>query len=185
MWCLRRRSRARYTSPIPLAPSGANLDGTGAAMSGDLERMITALKLMPHPEGGYFRETYRAPGATAIYFVLPAGEFSAFHLLRESDEMWHHYAGDPVELHTISPDGEHRVEILGPEIERGERPQVLVPAGTLQAALARGPRPALCGCTVSPAFEFSDFELPAREELLARHPRYEKTITRLTRSSAL
>ena len=155
----------------------------------DLERVIRVLDLKPHPEGGWFRETYRAArsgaatrdGSTAIYFLLPAGEFSAFHLLSEADEMWHHYVGDPVELHTISPDGEHHVAVLGPDVERGERPQVLVPAGTLQAAIARGPRFALCGCTVTPAFEFSDFVMPARDELVARHPRHEEVIRRLTR----
>lgn len=165
------------------------------AMHRDLERMIVALDLNPHPEGGWFRETYRASsrsaaqsgtvsrhGSTAIYFLLPAGECSVFHLLRESDEMWHHYAGDPIEIHTISPDGEHRVAVLGPGIERGERPQVLVPAGTLQAAFARGPRFALCGCTVTPGFEFADFEMPTRDELRVRYPRHEDWIGRFTRS---
>ena len=146
-------------------------------MSRDLEQLIAALNLGPHPEGGYYRETYRAPGSTAIYFVLPAGEFSAFHLLRTSDEMWHHYDGDPVELHTISPSGELRVEILG---KKGQ-PQILVPAGTLQAAVVRGSRWALCGCTVTPAFEFSDFAMPARAELLARHPAHREAIEQLTR----
>jgi predicted cupin superfamily sugar epimerase len=149
-------------------------------MSVELEQMIRMLDLEPHPEGGYYRETYRA-GSTAIYFLLPATEFSAFHRLRASDEMWHHYAGDPVELHTISPDGTYRVEILGPAIERGEIPQALVPAGTLQAAVVRGPRWALCGCTVTPAFQFSDFEMPKRAELIARHPSHREAIERLTR----
>ncbi len=143
--------------------------------------MIRALDLTPHPEGGYFRETHRSPESTAIYFLLPAGEFSAFHYLTTSDEMWHHYAGDPLELHMISPDGEHRVEVLGPAIERGERPQALVPAGTLQAAVVRGERWALCGCTVTPAFEFADFEMPARDALVARFPQHRETIERLTR----
>ena len=142
--------------------------------------MIRALDLAPHPEGGYYRETYRA-GSTAIYFLLPAGEFSAFHRLRTSDEMWHHYAGDPVELHTIAPDGTYRVDLLGGAIAHGETPQALVPAGTLQAAIVRGPRWALCGCTVTPAFEFSDFEMPPRGELLARHPSHREAIERLTR----
>lgn len=145
-----------------------------------VEQMIRALDLAPHPEGGYYRETYRA-GSTAIYFLLPAGEFSAFHRLRTSDELWHHYAGDPVELHTIAPDGTYRVAVLGPAIAHGETPQALVAAGTLQAAIVRGPRWALCGCTVTPAFEFSDFEMPPRDELLARHPSHREAIERLTR----
>ena len=150
-------------------------------MNRELEQLIHGLKLAPHPEGGYFRETYRTAESTAIYFLLPAGEFSAFHLLKNSDEMWHHYAGDPVELHTISPDGVYRVELLGPGIERGERPQVLVPRGSLQAAVVRGERWALCGCTVTPAFTFSDFEMPARDALGARFPQHRETIERLTR----
>ncbi len=161
-----------------------------------VKRMVEALKLKPHPEGGFFRETFRssrrlAPGpdgtsraaSTAIYFLLPAGEFSAFHRIRESDELWHHYGGDPVEIHMIVPEGDHRVAILGPEIEQGERPQIVVPADTYQAAIARGPRFALCGCTVTPGFEFADFELPSRDELLARFPRHEQVIRRLTRNS--
>jgi len=143
--------------------------------------MIQALNLTTHPEGGHFRETYRTAESTAIYFLLAAGEFSAFHLLRNSDEMWHHYAGDPVELHTISPDGAYRVEWLGPGIEREERPQVLVPKGSLQAAVVRGSRWALCGCTVTPAFTFSDFEMPPRAELLVLFPQHAEAIERLTR----
>ena len=145
-------------------------------MGPDAERLIKALALAPHPEGGFYRETYRTT-STAIYFLLPAGEFSAFHFLRSADEMWHHYGGDPVELHLISPDGKHRVEILG-----AEQPQVLVPAGTLQAARVRGTNHALCGCTVTPAFTFDDFEMPTRDELLARHPQNEEVIRKLTRS---
>lgn len=145
-----------------------------------VKRLIETLGLAPHPEGGFYRETYRS-SSTAIYFLLPAGEFSAFHRLRASDEIWHHYAGDPVELQTIDPGGEHRVTILGPDLERGERPQVIVPAGTLQAASVRGRRFALCGCTVTPAFEFADFELPTRDELLAAFPRHESVIRQWTR----
>ena len=150
------------------------------ARNPDVKNMVEALGLAPHPEGGFYRETYRS-SSTAIYFLLPAGEFSAFHRLRGSDEIWHHYAGDPVELHTISPDGEHRVTILGPDLERGERPQAIVPAGTLQAAAVRGDRFALCGCTVTPAFEFADFEMPTRDELVAAFPQLESVIRRLTR----
>jgi predicted cupin superfamily sugar epimerase len=163
-------------------------------MNPDVERMVEALELKPHPEGGFFRETFRSSrrlaategdahrdASTAIYFLLPAGEFSAFHLIRGSDEVWHHYGGDPVEIHMIAPSGDHRVTILGPDVHRGERPQILVPAGTLQAAVARGSRFALCGCTVTPGFDFTDFEMPTRDELVARFPRYGQAIRRLTR----
>ena len=156
--------------------------------------MVEALGLTPHPEGGFFRETYRSArrlvagrdgaerdAATAIYFLLPAGEFSASHGLRGSAEHWHHYAGDPSEIHTIGSSGDHRVTILGPDVHRGERPQVLVEAGTLQAAITRGSRFALCGCTVTPGFDFADFEMPARDDRVARFPQHAEVIRRLTR----
>jgi predicted cupin superfamily sugar epimerase len=147
----------------------------------DVNRLIELLELAPHQEGGFYRETFRS-SSTEIYFLLPAGEFSAFHRLRTSDEIWHHYAGDPFELHTIDSDGAHRIAILGPDVERGERPQVIVPAGTLQAAAVHGRRFALCGCTVTPAFDFADFELPTRDELLAAFPRHASVIRQRTRS---
>ena len=160
----------------------------------DVERMVAALGLKPHPEGGFFRETFRSArqvtggpdgasrdASTAIYFLLPAGDFSAFHRIRTADELWHHYAGDPVEIHMIGSDGDHRVSILGADVYQGERPQILVPASTLQAAFARGPRLALCGCTVTPGFDFADFEIPTRGELLDRFPRHEQVIRRLSR----
>jgi len=163
------------------------------APSDEVERIVETLALKPHPEGGFFRETYRSShrvprdgtqrdAATAITFLLPAGEFSAFHRIRGADELWHHYGGDPVEIHTIGAGGDYRIAILGSDIMRGEQPQVLVPAGTLQAAETRGARFALCGCTVTPGFDFADFEMPARAELVARFPRHEQAIRRLTRA---
>src|SRR5262245_16227550 len=161
----------------------------------NVERMVEALGRRPHPEAGFFRETFRSSrqlaaatndahrdASTAIYFLLPAGEYSAFHRIRGSDELWHHYDGDPVEIHMIGASGEYGVTILGPDVQKGERPQILVPADTLQAALARGPRFALCGCTVTPGFDYADFEMPTRDELVARFPRHEQAIVRLTRS---
>lgn len=160
----------------------------------EVERMVEALGLKPHPEGGFFRETFRSSrrlastpdgahrdASTAIYFLLPAGEFSAFHRIRGSDELWHHYGGDPIEIHMIAASGDHRVTILGPDVLEGEQPQFLVPADTMQAAVARGSRFALCGCTVTPGFDFGDFEMPACDELVARFPRHEQVIRRLTR----
>ena len=157
------------------------------------QRIIDLLGLIGHPEGGFYRETFRSDSvltlapmtqrsaSTAIYFLLPAGAFSAFHVLHRGDEIWHHYGGDPVEIHTLAPDGERRVEILGGSIAEGERPQIIVPANTLQAAVVRGPDFALCGCTVTPGFDFADFEMPSREDLLRRFPRHQEIILRLTR----
>src|SRR5689334_23570570 len=130
-------------------------------MHPDAERIVRELDLVPHPEGGFYRETFRSPlvleglphgapraASTAIYFLLPAGTFSAFHSVT-SDEVWHHYDGDPVELHLIDAAGAYRVERLGRDFARGEQPQIVVPAGVWQAAVPVGERHALCGCTVA------------------------------------
>jgi predicted cupin superfamily sugar epimerase len=158
-------------------------------MDARARQIVDALGLRAHPEGGFYRETFRSAlqvpagqASTAIYFLLPAGTFSAFHVIQGSDEVWHHYEGDPVELHTFAPNGDYAVEMLGPDIAGGQRPQLVVPAGTLQAAVPRGDRFALCGCTVAPGFEFANFTMPSRDELLARFPHHEPTIRRLTRA---
>ena len=163
-------------------------------MDAQAQRLIDLLGLHPHPEGGFYRETFRSDqvlalatggrersASTAIYFLLPAGVFSAFHRIRRADEIWHHYGGEAVEIHQISPEGEYRVERLGGDVRNGERPQVLVPAGTFQAAVTRGTTFALCGCTVTPGFDFADFVMPTRDELLGRFPEHEDAIRRLTR----
>lgn len=160
--------------------------------------VIRLLELSPHPEGGYFRETFRAeklpfdlPGrglrsaSTAIYFLLQQGDFSAFHQIR-SDEAWHHYLGAPLELHLIDA-GAHTRLLLGSDLEQGERPQAVVPAGALQAArVLRGAGSAedfaLVGCTVAPGFDFSDFEMPGRASLLVEHPQHRELIEGLTRA---
>jgi predicted cupin superfamily sugar epimerase len=162
------------------------------ALSDEARALVATLGLRPHPEGGFFRETFRAPlvvaapqgeraASTAIYFLLPAGSFSALHRVR-SDEVWHHYDGDPVEIHTLHGAGLHRVTRLGSHLSRGERPQVVVPAGVWQAAIPVGDAFALCGCTVAPGFDFADFEMPARAELVATFPQLREVIEQLTRS---
>jgi len=155
--------------------------------------VIERLGLTPHPEGGFFRETFRAPhsvaapsspvsraASTAIYFLLRAGEFSAFHSVL-SDEVWHHYTGATLELHTIDRAGHHRRIELGPRLLAGECPQWVVPAGTLQAARVIGEGFALCGCTVAPGFDFADFDMPQRSELTRRHPALADLIEAFTR----
>jgi predicted cupin superfamily sugar epimerase len=150
--------------------------------------------LVPHPEGGFYRETWRSPVAlgglprgprpasTAIYFLLPAGTFSAFHRVA-SDEAWHHYDGDPLDLHTIDDGGTHAVVRLGRDFARDERPQHVVPAGTWQAAVPRGERYTLVGCTVAPGFDFADFEMPPREDLVGRFPAHSEIVAQLTRTA--
>lgn len=126
--------------------------------------IIRALDLKPHPEGGHYRETFRdMPAAggrgamTAIYYLLQAGEVSAWHRV-DAAEIWHFYAGAPLAL-TLSSDGhETRIVHLGPDILAGQRPQATVPPQCWQTAKSLGAW-TLVGCTVGPAFEFSGFEL--------------------------
>jgi len=127
-------------------------------------QVIALLDLAPHPEGGCFRETWRAASApgeraagTAIYYLLRAGEVSAWHRI-DAAEAWHHYAGAPLEL-SVRVDGGHaEVCRLGADLDAGERPQLVVPARAWQSARTLGDW-TLTGCTVSPAFEFEGFEL--------------------------
>lgn len=160
---------------------------------------IQRLNLQPHPEGGYFRETYRAEesvggenlparfgGArafsTAIYFLLEAGQFSAFHRIK-SDEVWHLYAGGPLEIIAITPDGAALSERLGVNLAQGEQPQRIVPAGHWFASRpAAGVPYALVGCTVAPGFDFSDFEMASRDDLLRLFPSQAELIGELTRA---
>ena len=133
------------------------------------DQIIETLGLQEHPEGGHFRETWRdLPEAggrgsgTAIYYLLRRGEISAWHRI-DATEIWHFYAGSPLELR-IREDGEETVGVLGTDLGRGERPQLVVPAGAWQSARSRAEAPGgytLVGCTVSPAFLFEGFELGA------------------------
>lgn len=127
--------------------------------------IIAALGLIPHPEGGYFRETYRhAPpqggrGAkTAIYYLLRAGEVSRWHRVGDADEIWHFYAGAALKLEISPEGGTVAAHTLGPDIATGQRPQILVPRGHWQSARSLGAW-TLVGCTVAPAFEFAGFEM--------------------------
>ena len=128
----------------------------------EAERLITALALSPHPEGGHFKEMFRDAGAprahsTAIYFLLREGEVSQPHRI-DAAEIWHYYRGAPLEL-TIAQEGGRTVRhILGPDIENGERPQLVVPPHAWQGARSLGEY-TLVGCTVAPGFEFSAFEM--------------------------
>jgi len=196
---------------------------------------IEKLRLEPHPEGGYFRQTYKSElrvmaealpqshpfgslrslragsvatsatrmgqpetlvaraASTAIYFLLEGENFSAFHRLR-SDEMWHFYAGSSLVVHVIEPAGEYSAILLGNDPEVGEVFQAVVKAGCWFASEiaqnshfsqnqgeVRHPSWALVGCTVAPGFEFEDFEMGKREELVRAYPQHRELIERLTR----
>ena len=135
-------------------------------MTAGARDIIAALDLKPHPEGGHYRQTWKADAVageraagTAIYFLLAEGEVSHWHRV-DSAEIWHFYRGAPLEL-LLSADG-RRIEkrILGPDLETGQAPQIIVPRDVWQAAKSLGTW-TLVGCTVSPGFEFSHFELAA------------------------
>jgi len=167
-------------------------------MDDAVKRIVERFELVPHPEGGYFREVYRSrtllrhPGipagtgaervaGTLIYFLLSGTDFSAFHRVRFSDEIWHLYAGGPVELNLIDSAGQLMRRRLTSDVFAGE-PTVLVPGGTWQSArLAEGARFALGGCSVAPGFEFEDFEMPPATELIERFPQHADIIRELTR----
>jgi uncharacterized protein len=156
-------------------------------------RLINQLGLIPHPEGGFFRETYRCDetilrsgsglqrsASTAIYYLLCDGAYSVWHRIR-SDEVWHFYAGNPLEVHVLEPGGRRITHRLGNALEDSDAVfQAVVRAGCWFAAEcvdAQGY--ALAGCTVAPGFEFSDFELAETDALLADYPGEAALIERL------
>ena len=156
------------------------------------------LGLEPHPDGGYYRETYRSnawlpqgslpegfsgprQASTAIYFLLDGRGFNHMHRLK-SDEMWHFYTGSSLTIHIILEDGANSQIRLGPETEAGQAFQRVVPAGCWFGATVDDPESfSLVGCTVAPGFDFEDFEMGNRGHLLARYPQHAAIIQRLTR----
>jgi predicted cupin superfamily sugar epimerase len=164
------------------------------------ESLKRTLRLVPLSiEGGYFSETYRSTevlpadslaggysgarsACTAIYYLLEQGAFSEMHRVK-SDEIFHFYLGDPVEMLQLWPDGSHRLVTIGTDIERGIRPQVIVPRSVWQGTrLLPGGKVALLGCTVSPGFEYEDYESGVRSDLLSQYPAVEDLIVQITRS---
>jgi predicted cupin superfamily sugar epimerase len=159
---------------------------------------IETLGLKPHPEGGWFRETYRSDEAvaraalpsrftgdrafsTAIYYLLEGEEFSALHRIRQ-DEVFHFYDGCGLTLHVIDPAGDYATIRLGRDPAGDAVPQAVVPAGCVFGATVSVPGSfALVGCTVATGFDFADFELPERAELCRRFPQHRAVIERLTR----
>ncbi|MBI3548258.1 MAG: cupin domain-containing protein [Elusimicrobia bacterium] len=159
--------------------------------------IVSRLKLKPHPEGGFYRETYRAKGvipkaalgagfggerahSTAIYCLFPKGAVSRFHRIR-SDELWHFYIGGPLTIVELRRSGPPKKTVLGPDLKAGQRPQHAVPAGVWFGAYPNDGTPyCLAGCTVAPGFDFSEFELGSRRELLRVFPRARREVLRLT-----
>ena len=160
--------------------------------------LIKQFNLLPHPEGGYYKETYKATEyiaknalperfqadrffSTAIYFLLEKGNFSAFHKIK-SDECWHFYAGETLLVYVIHTTGNLEIIRLGNNIEKGEVFQYVVPANCWFASEpAADTNFSFVGCTVAPAFDFADFELAKANTLIQQFPQHENIIKRLCR----
>lgn len=157
-----------------------------------VDQLISELGLSPHPEGGYFKETYRSnlviqtesgvrQASTGIYYLLENDDFSAFHRIK-SDEMWHFYAGSPLEVHSIDQEGNHLRRVLGLDIANGQQPQFVVPSGHwFGSRIQNDTGFSLVGCTVAPGFDFADFEIARAEDLLLMYPTHSEIIHSLTR----
>ena len=159
---------------------------------------IQHLQLLPHPEGGFFKETYRSDDrisseclppeftgdrnySTAIYFLLQQNDFSAFHRIK-SDECWHFYEGGTLLVHIIDAQGNCSGVRLGRKIDEGETFQFVVPANCWFASEpAPGSRFSLVGCTVAPGFDFRDFEMADKQALLKQYPQHHSIVQRLCR----
>lgn len=150
---------------------------------------IQHLKLDPHPEGGFFREIYRSHMeadnknlphgyqgtrrfSTSIYYLLRSGDISRFHRLR-SDELWYFHYGSPVKIVLIDQEGKRYSKLLGPRPDRAEQPQVIIPAGTIFGAeITESNSFGLYGCMVTPGFEYDDFEIFSKEDLIQSFPNH-------------
>ncbi len=159
---------------------------------------VEKLNLRPHPEGGFFKETYRSNEiipqnalpdrfsgersfSTSIYFLLNKDNFSAFHRIKQ-DELWHFYDGSSLTVHIIDQDGAYFTKKLGKDIDGNETPQVMVYAGSFFAAEVNNKESfSFTGCTVAPGFDFDDFEMPDRKELLKQFPEHKEIIKKFTR----
>ncbi len=162
------------------------------------EDWIKSLKLLPHPEGGYYSEVYRSEvsivnsvlppsysgdrsAGTSIYYLLKSGQRSLLHRLK-SDEIWHHYDGSPIVLSLINEDGSHEEKILGKNMDEGEMPQIIIKGGTWFGAFPKHDGTySLAGCTVTPGFDFEDFEMAERDKMIAKFPNLEAVIKKLTK----
>lgn len=161
------------------------------------EQWVEELDLLPHPEGGFYKETYRAEDqldlnfiypssyglrslSTGIYFLLDKANFSAFHRIK-SDEMWHFYDGDPLLVHMIDQNGTYSKQAMGRDLANGEKLQFVVKAGVWFASEVKsGGNYSLVGCTVSFGFDFQDFEL-ANKQLIETYPQHAEILSRLIR----
>ncbi|MEZ4937478.1 MAG: cupin domain-containing protein [Crocinitomicaceae bacterium] len=153
-----------------------------------IQEIIKKYQMLPHPEGGFYKETYRGSlaiskrsSATSIYFLLDGKNVSHFHSIK-SDELWYFHEGDALRVHLIDPNGQYSFIDVGPELEKGQTHQALVPAHFIFASerLEGKAGFSLVGCMVSPGFDFDDFRLYTEEEMLRFLPNQEELVARLT-----
>lgn len=162
----------------------------------DLHKWVSKLSLSPHPEGGYYKETFESKEIisdkelslnyegvrklyTSIYFLLPSDDVSHFHRLK-SDELWYYHAGSSLSIHVIDENGNYQEIKLGMDLDAGEVPQVLVKKNSIfGSSVSEKDTCSLVGCMVSPGFEFQDFELFTQEELLRMYPEHKEIIMKL------
>ena len=157
---------------------------------------IKKLNLSKHPEGGYFAESYKSDkiirlsgydgarsACTAIYYLLTGNQFASFHIMK-SDEIWHFYSGSSMTLYIIDSKGKLKEAFLGPNISKGETFQLTIKSGCWFAASLNEKRSySLVGCTVSPGFEYKDWEIGNRKRLAELYPQHKQIIERYTKPS--
>lgn len=162
-----------------------------------IKKIINQLNLTPHPEGGYFKETYRNEGviqpesdesfypvgrhfSTAIYYLLEGTDTSSFHRIK-SDETWHFYNGSPATIHIIHPDSLYEARYLGSDLSKGQSYQITIPGGSwFGVSVDKADSYLLAGCTVSPGFDFDDFEIGDSYKLKQAFPEHAAIIERLS-----
>ena len=155
---------------------------------------IKKLNLDEHPEGGYFKNTYKSDkrielseyngirsACTAIYYLLTGNQFSSFHIMK-SDEIWHFYSGSSLWLYIIGSNGRLKKVALGPNFDKGERFQAVVKSGCwLAVSINKKYSYSLVGCTVSPGFDYKDWKIGSRKRLTEMYPKHRKIIEKFTR----
>jgi predicted cupin superfamily sugar epimerase len=157
-------------------------------MNSEISNIIQKLSLQPHPEGGFYKETYRSNDTcldgsrnlqTAIYFLLTSDNVSHFHRIK-SDEIWYFHAGSPLVVHTLTDEG-HTQHLVGNDLLAGQTPQLLVPKDTIfGSSVLEKDSYSLVSCSVAPGFDFTDFELFTKADLIKDYPDFEGIIDLLT-----
>ncbi len=158
-------------------------------MNNKIQEIINHFDMLPHPEGGFYKETYRSSELclngtrnlkTVIYFLLRSEDVSHFHRIK-SDEMWYYHSGSPLIVHSIDDQGVYKEQKVGINFSEGEIPQYLVPKNTIfGSTVLEKDSYSLVSCSVSPGFDFEDFELFKQSDLLEQFPLHHKIISKLT-----